>query len=79
MRRQVFTTFVWFFLALFPLLPPAEVGAAGTPQAEDETSGVVAIDPEASPPLIHEETPRFSWGTKLNLDFRLRDISPSRA
>ncbi|MFQ5598085.1 MAG: alginate export family protein [Nitrospiria bacterium] len=34
---------------------------------------VFMIDPEASPPLRHEVTPRFSWGTKLNLEFRLRD------
>ncbi len=31
------------------------------------------IDTESSPPLRHEATPRFSWGTKLNFEERLRN------
>lgn len=41
--------------------------------AVEEGNSVIAIDPEASPPLRHEETLKFSWGAKLNANVRLRD------
>jgi len=36
-------------------------------------SPALEIDTESSPPLRHEVTPRFSWGTKLNFEERLRN------
>ncbi len=44
-----------------------------SPSIEKNQRTVMIIDPDASPPLTHEETPQFSWGTQLNSEVRLRD------
>ncbi len=69
---------VLIFFALFvSLFWITEVKAteqkSGNLPMDNEKSALVMIDSEASPPLSHEVTPRFSWGAKLNFEERVRD------
>jgi len=56
------------FLVLSLAIEARMVGAASLFPEQ-----VIAIDPEAAPPLRHEVSPKFSWGSKLNLDWRRRN------
>ncbi len=44
-----------------------------TAQATGNANGAIPIDPESSPPLSYQISPKFSWGAKVILDGRFRD------
>ncbi len=52
--------------------PPIANAKAGEEKGELENIAI-EIDSEASPPLRHEVTTKFSWGAKLNFEERIRD------
>jgi len=68
------TCFLIFFLPFLLVFLASEATAVeNDPSGAQQEMVVIEIDPEAAPPLRHEETPQFSWGSKINLDFRLRN------